>query len=152
MQQNYPISSIKSILQKRGWIDIPSSGVSMYPLIKQGDICRFIPLESTRKLKKGDILLFVHEKGSLVGHRYYRQYVKDGETFFIFKGDTNALPDTPVKSSQIVGKLSLIKKGKLQFKPQGLLIKLWGIIVFTLPFLPRLCREYLSRKSNIRDG
>ncbi|MFC3884799.1 hypothetical protein ACFOU2_15520 [Bacillus songklensis] len=149
-EQQFPIASIKSLLKKKGWIEIPSSGVSMYPLIKQGDICRFIPLDSKSKLKKSEIILFVCEDGRLIGHRYYRTFVENGVSYYVFKGDTNVFPDPPVEGSQLIGKLVLIKKKKFRINPQGSFSQLWGSIVFAFPLVPRYCKKYLSLKSRLR--
>lgn len=108
-ERSLPFSGIKYLLQKQGWVDIPSSGVSMYPLIKEGDICRFIPLGS-KELKKGDVVLFVSNQGQLIGHRYYENFVENGVLYYVCKGDTNISVDSPVLTSQLIGKLVCIKK------------------------------------------
>ncbi|MFD0771240.1 hypothetical protein ACFQZ1_21070 [Bacillus sp. CGMCC 1.60114] len=136
------ISGIKYLLQKQGWVDIPSSGVSMYPLIKEGDICRFVPLGS-KELRKGEVVLFVSNQGQLVGHRYYDNFVENGVLYYKCKGDTNVSVDSPVKKSQLIGKLVCIKKKKFQLNCDGFIARLWRCIVLTLPSLPRWCRKYL---------
>lgn len=148
--QNSPIANINRLLEKRGWIDIPSSGISMYPIIKEGDICRFVPFNEDKELKKGEIILFISDYGQLVGHRFYRKYVENGVPYFLFKGDTNVVPDPPVTASQLVGKLILIRKRTLRIKPQGSIFQLWGSVVFALPALPRYCKKYLTLRKSLR--
>lgn len=149
-EHSLPVSGIKYLLQKQGWVDIPSSGVSMYPLIKEGDICRFIPLGSNETLKKGEVLLFVSNQGQLIGHRYYNNFVENGVLYYVCKGDTNISVDSPIKKSQLIGKLVFIKKKKFQLNSQGFIAQLWGGIVLTFPSLPRGCKKYLDLRTRLR--
>jgi signal peptidase len=139
---------IKHLLKKKGWVDIPSNGNSMYPLIKEGNICRFISIKE--KLVRGDIILYLSEEGHLVGHRYLHSYVENGALYHIFKGDTNFSPDPPVNENQLIGKLAWIKKKHLCFQAKGLLANWWGAVVLTLPVLPRFCKRF--RYSNSKVG
>ncbi|WP_440603800.1 S24/S26 family peptidase [Bacillus sp. GB_SG_008] len=148
-EHSLPVSGIKYLLQKQGWVDIPSSGVSMYPLIKEGDICRFIPLGS-KEVKKGEVLLFVSNQGQLIGHRYYDNFVEKGVLYYVCKGDTNISVDSPIKKSQLIGKLVFIKKKKFQLNSQGFIAQLWGGIVLTFPSLPRGCKKYLDLRTRLR--
>lgn len=138
-----PAFSIKAILERKGWIDIPAYGVSMYPFIKEGDICRFIPLDSSASFKKGDIFLFQSEDGRLVGHRYIRSFMKDQVLYHSFKGDTNVQFDPPVLTSQLIGKLDRIKKRSWHVRTDGMTASGWGKLVFSFPFIPRLCKKIL---------
>ncbi|MEI4828881.1 hypothetical protein WAX78_15420 [Bacillus sp. FJAT-53711] len=148
-ERSLPLSGIKYLLQKQGWVDIPSSGVSMYPLIKEGDICRFIPLGS-EELKKGEVVLFVSNQGQLIGHRYYENFVENGVLYYVCKGDTNISVDSPVQISQLIGKLVCIKKKKFQLNSKGFIAQLWGGIVLTFPSLPRGCKKYLNLRKRLR--
>ena len=132
------MEKIKFLIEKRGWIDIPASGKSMYPLIKEGDICRFVPIDSKEKLTRNDIILFLADQGQLIGHRFSHQYI-DKKVYYIFKGDTNMLPDSPVEESQLIGKLTSIKKGHFRLVQTGMIARLWSVVCFTFPMLPRYC-------------
>ena len=55
-------------LQRRGWIELPSFGMSMYPLIREGDVSRFESIQP-EQLRVGDICLFVSVQGIMTGHR-----------------------------------------------------------------------------------
>jgi signal peptidase I len=143
-QQKLSVFNIHQLIKKRGWIDIPSSGVSMFPLIKEGDVCRFMPFKTTNDLKKGDIILFVTHQGNLVGHRFCGKFTKNEYPFFIFKGDTNYNSDPPVEEWQLVGRLVHIKKRRFTLKSHGALFQLWGGIVQLMPFLPRYCKSIIK--------
>lgn len=135
-------SNIKAILEKKGWIDIPAYGVSMLPLIREGDVCRFIPLSAAGSLQKGDIFLFQTEDGHLVGHRYCRSFVKEQVLYHSFKGDTNVQFDPPVLTDQLIGKLDVIKKRSWKLHAEGRFMKGWSKLVFAYPILPRLFKTY----------
>jgi signal peptidase I len=140
-QHNLPVINLKQLIKKRGWIDIPSSGDSMYPLIKEGDICRFQHILYPEKLKKGEIILFVTPEGNLVGHRCYRRLIKNGRLYIECKGDTNFIQDPLVEQSQLVGKLVQIKKRRMTLKSEGFLFQIWASIVYRMPALPRYCKR-----------
>ena len=148
-ERSLPVSGIKYLLQKQGWVDLPSVGVSMYPLIQEGDICRFIPLGS-EEVRKGEVLLFVSNQGQLIGHRYFDNFVENGVLYYVCKGDTNFSVDYPVEKSQLIGKLAYIKKEKFQLNSKGFIARLWGGIVLTFPSLPRGCKKYLELRTRLR--
>jgi len=144
------ITGLRYLLQKKGWIDIPSSGTSMYPLIKEGDICRFIPLSPAEKINMGDIILFLSDHERLIGHRYIKSFAEGESVYCIFKGDMNAHPDPPVERSRLIGRLALIKKRSFHLNPDGMLPRLWGALVLAIPGFPRKCRTYLALQDKVR--
>lgn len=150
MKDNLLYENINRIMKKKGWIDIPSFGVSMYPLIKEGDVCRFTSINGADNIKEGDIILYVTEEGQLVGHRYLHFFNQDGIRYYVLKGDTNVFWDHPIKSSQMIGKVEYIRKRKLLIRAQGFISKIWGNIAITLPIMPRLCKQYLSLHQRIK--
>ena len=149
-ESNVSVAGIKYLLQKQGWVDIPSSGVSMYPLIQDGDICSFIPLGSKETLRKGEVILFVSHQGQLIGHRYYDTFVENDVIYYVCKGDTNISDDFPVTTSQLIGKLVCIKKKNFQLNAQGFIAQLWRGIVLIFPRLPRGCKKYLYLRTRLR--
>ncbi len=145
-EHNFPVAGIQYVIDKKGWIEVPASGVSMYPLIQAGDICRFIPLNPDQ-IAKGDIILFLSNDGRLVGHRYHRSFIKERTLHHTFKGDTNFQYDSPVFTSQLIGRLVRINKRAWYLDPDGLLAKSWGRLIFAFPPLPRFCKRWLSWKN-----
>lgn len=146
------IDEINYILQKKGYIEIPSRGVSMYPLIKEGDLCRFVPIQSMDELIKGDIVLYQSKQGHIVGHRFYDKIEKDSTPYYIFKGDTHLNPDSPVPESHLIGKLVRIKKRTFSIEPFGRIAQLWGCVVRLLPVLPRFCKALRCFRTRIEKG
>lgn len=146
---NASAAGIKYVLEKKGWMDVPASGVSMYPLIKKGDICRFIALDPDH-IRKGDIILFLTNEGRLVGHRYYRSFIRNRIIYHTFRGDTNAQFDSPVMTGQCIGKLTRIKKGTWVLNQDGMLAKGWGRLVLIFPAFPRFCKRFLSLKNRFK--
>lgn len=136
---------IKDIIRKQGWVELPAEGTSMYPLIKQGNICRFIPCEAM-KLKKGEIILFYTLSGSLVAHRLLSVESINEQVTYRLKGDTNFGADEPVGQEQLIGKLSSINKGKYRIKLPSLSVHVWSQMILLFPILTVFLRAYLNRR------
>ena len=86
-------------------IKVTVSGVSMYPLLIDGDI---ITIEKTDEYAIGDIVVFIYKYDELVVHRLLK--IKDG-TYFC-KGD-NSFRLEDLKKEQIIGKVILKNDRKL---------------------------------------
>lgn len=145
------VQLIHKTIGKTGWIELPAEGTSMYPLIKTGDLCRFRACDPDT-LKRADVALFYTESGKLVAHRFYYKQVSDQNIVFLFKGDTNLGFDEPICGEQIIGKLTVIKRGKKEInvgKPTSIL---WGQLIMTIPIMSDLLQRYLRRKSYLQSG
>jgi signal peptidase I len=140
------IMGIKTFLRSKGWFDLPSSGMSMYPLIQQGDVCRFIPIAAADSLKKGDVLLYQSGDGRLIGHRYFRSFTRNNKRYYLLKGDTNDTCDPPITEQQLVGKLLYIKRRKHTINIESSFVKLWTFIVLSYPILPKYCKKVFTLK------
>jgi signal peptidase I len=132
----HTIDLIDQAMKKKGWIDLPAQGTSMYPLIKRGDICRFTSCEPS-SIRKGDIILYRSKSGSLVAHRFYQLRHMGHEVQYIFKGDTNLGLDEPVTQDQIIGKMMT-----------NFSADIWSGIILSFPFLSKILRIYLNRKES----
>ncbi|WP_430509949.1 signal peptidase I [Gottfriedia solisilvae] len=136
------ISLFKDSIKKNGWLDLPAQGFSMYPLIREGNICRFIPHEPSL-LKKGDIVLFYTLTGQLITHRLCKTIAENGEQFFLFKGDSNLGFDELVREHQIIGKLVHIQGRSLQI--ENFLAIVFGRLILSSPVLSRIFRMYINK-------
>jgi len=114
----------RRILYTRGYVRIPSRDESLAPLIRPGDICHFEPVRNFRELKKGDVLLYVTERGDLVSRRLVGTAMRNGETCLILRGDGAKQPKEEVAVSQVLGKM----------RPMGFGMKLWGLMAAHFPF------------------
>ena len=135
---------MKEQIEKTGTLEIPSVGTSMYPLIKAGNMCTFIPFQPN-EARKGDIILFLTNEGRLVGHRILYISKDDGDIRYICKGDANLTADMPVTADNIIGKLVSIKKSNRRISVQSPFIKLWGRVIMTFPVISRVLQRSARR-------
>lgn len=140
------IHLLTTVLKKYGVIDLPAHGVSMYPLIKNGDICSF-KVCNPYKLNKGDIALFISGSGQLVAHRFYRVSRENKKQLFLFKGDTNLGYDEPITAQQVIAKLTQIKRENKIARVTGITDKLWKHLLPIFPFFSAWIRLFLSLRS-----
>jgi signal peptidase I len=142
------IQAIARLIREIGELEIPSSGTSMRPLIREGDRCRFVPLAGRPSL--GDILLVAEADGRLVGHRLIRVAEAGEETLYICKGDSNLNPDAPARANQIIGKMTDIRKRRFVMRADQGLARWWGRLLVRRPGLSRLIRQYVRAERRLR--
>ncbi|MCU4155458.1 S24/S26 family peptidase [Carboxylicivirga sp. A043] len=82
------------LLQEGKQVEVPAHGMSMYPLLKPGDILFVSP----QKPEKGDIGVFISQN-VLIAHRVYKQ---ENATYY-FKGDGLVFADRPVNTTEVIG-------------------------------------------------
>lgn len=135
---------LKNTIQQDGWIELPSFGNSMYPIIRQGEVCRFSTFKPSA-VRKGDILLFYTPSEQLIAHRFYKQE----KSLFVLKGDSNLGYDEPIEEEQIIGKLTVIyKKNKMVRIESGLPV-LWGNWIMTFPILSVFLQKYVTSNFHV---
>jgi signal peptidase len=138
--------TLKNIIETRGHIDIPSQGYSMYPLIRTGDLCRFVPLRG-RQARVGDILLVLSPSGAFVGHRLHK--IVDGGETFVLKGDSNLNLDSPVHASHVLGRMAGIRRrAVLSTRAYDVVGLIWGRLLIWFPFVSVLIHTYLRTIRN----
>jgi signal peptidase I len=142
--------SLKHLMVKRGFIDVPSHGFSMFPLIRTGYICRFVPVEPS-ELKKGEIVLFTVHNQTMVGHRYYGMRKVGEETYYLFRGDSNPSYDPLIHGEQIMGRMVWIRKQGRTLHTGSTWMKLWGMVLVRFPQATRLI-HYVLRFRRSRRG
>lgn len=145
MQAEGGFLAVKSILEKKGYIDIPSQGQSMYPVIGTGDVCRFIPFRENQ-VRLGDIILFVTQSGSLVGHRLCKIVTNGQELYYVCKGDSNLAMDSPIHPKQVLGRMVMIRKSMFRLQTDNLLMTVWGKLIVASPQLSIIIHVYLAGK------
>jgi len=138
---------ISNVIKRYGGVDLPAQGNSMFPFIREGDICRFDLCDGSL-LKRGDIVLFHALSGHLIAHRFYQLKSIHNQLYYVFKGDTNLGLDEPVREDQLIGKLIYIQKGKTVLHQSNSAVKVWSKLILAFPVLSLLLRLYLNRKGN----
>lgn len=136
-------------IKNNGWIDLPSEGTSMYPIIQSGNVCRFVAFNS-KEVKKGDILLYQSPSGQLIAHRVLRIKDKNNQIQYELKGDTNLSFDGPISHEQIIGKLVSINKEKKQIYMDDFPSVIWSFIITTFPIVSKMLKAYLTFKGILK--
>lgn len=143
------IAVVKRWMENQGRIEIRSQGTSMFPFIREGDLCQFQAMEEQRdcnRLRRGDILLFVSGDSRLIGHRLHREERRPEGQRYRFKGDSNLRADEWVDKSQIVGKLVAIQRNHRTIHVARPVPLLWSWLMIHLPWISVLIRLALRIK------
>ncbi|PLT44828.1 hypothetical protein B8V81_3259 [Paenibacillus pasadenensis] len=99
------------MIQKRGAMELTSFGMSMYPLIREGDASRFVRVRA-RDLEVGDVCLFVSGSGILTGHRLVEIRGEGAGRQYVFRGDTSYVADDPVGPEAILGLWTGVRRAR----------------------------------------
>ncbi|HTG71902.1 MAG TPA: hypothetical protein VL921_21795 [Candidatus Udaeobacter sp.] len=142
---NELVPVLTAAIERTGKIELPSSGISMYPLIKEGNISTFMSVRR-EDLKVGDICLFVTEHGLLTGHRLYAVKEDILQEWYIFKGDTCLVPDDPVPFSSIIGRWSGVRRNSRFVPANHWESKLLAALVKYVPKWYKVIRWCAERK------
>jgi signal peptidase I len=143
------VDLVRRVVNKKGSILLPAHGKSMYPFIRQGDICHFEACEATT-FNKGDIVLFTIDSNRLVAHRFMKTIYKDNRTFYLFKGDTNLLFDEPVTQNKIIGKMTAIERRNKKVNLKNMRNNLWSLLIINLPMMSKLLHKMIDRKGDFQ--
>jgi signal peptidase I len=93
-----------TLLAEGKTIRIKAHGYSMYPCIKPGSLLLIEPIQVKGKPVPGEIIILKRENG-LIAHRLIKIVVRNGETTYIARGDSNSTTDHPVRISEIAGRV-----------------------------------------------
>jgi signal peptidase I len=145
----FTVDLVRRVVNKKGIILLPAQGKSMYPFIKQGDICHFEACDPAT-FKKGDVVLFTSGSSRLVAHRYIKEINKDQQIYYLFKGDTNLLFDEPIKPDRIIGKMTAIERNNKTVNLENMWINLWSLLIINLPMMSKLLRRFIYRKEDFQ--
>ncbi|MDR7073351.1 signal peptidase I [Fictibacillus barbaricus] len=143
------VDLIRRVLKEKGNILLPANGKSMFPFIRQGDICHFKDCHPSM-FKKGDVILFVMPPNQLVAHRFIKRIHVDNRISYLFKGDTNLLFDEPVLSDQIIGKMTMIERRKKLLDLNNNWSNIWGLLIIHLPMMSKILRKVTYRKEDFQ--
>lgn len=106
-------------------------GISMYPLLRQGDIgiVRSIP---PYRIKRGELIVYKRD-GRIICHRVIKKEIKADQLYFLTKADFSLYPDEPVSEKEVIGRLealhrddSLVDLNEAKYKLLGTLFMIGG--------------------------
>jgi signal peptidase I len=88
-------------------------GVSMWPLIRDGDLVEIQPA-APDSYRKGDILLYEQQRGVLLVHRVIAVKREDDQMSLLMQGDALRSADGLAALSQVLGRVALVdRNGRL---------------------------------------
>lgn len=99
--------SLKDAIEQNGQILHFTKGISMQPMLKQGENPVIVG-KLSRKLKKRDVILFDGGNDRCVLHRIIK--IKDGK--YLARGDNNLFNDGYIKHEDVLGVLYGYYKGE----------------------------------------
>lgn len=102
-------SAILPVLNEGHILKIPLLGLSMFPLLSGGRDEAVISSIAGKKLKRGDIVLYVREDGTHVLHRIH--HIKNDNFFML--GDAHTSVEGPIRRENVLAVAeAVIRKGK----------------------------------------
>jgi signal peptidase I len=114
MDPNLKISTLRELWQQSNeqtWL--PVTGISMLPLLHEGD--KILISHAFSSVRKGDILIFQKPDG-LVAHRVVRIIKKPNQpNNYLTKGDNCTYFDTPLFEPEVLGKVNSIRKNGREY-------------------------------------
>lgn len=120
---------------------IPLDGLSMFPLLVGGRDEALLSAIQGRKLRRGDIVLFVQEDGAHVLHRIHHIIEND----FFMLGDSQTMIEGPVRRENVLAIAeSLIRKDKTISCSHPVYRFAGGLWLLLRPFRPYILRILLK--------
>lgn len=100
---------------------IKTYGNSMVPFLMDGDVV-YLKKVPFAEIKVDDIITFRRSNIYITHRVIYRNPPLSKKKFVITKGDSNFYPDKKISSSEYIGKVTQIKRGRATLNPQSLYI------------------------------
>lgn len=93
------MTNIELSLKELGYAEVPITGTSMLPLLKEGKDLVEIEASVQKRLKKGDVVLYRKNDGTLVLHRIIKA---ENDNLFTVLGDHQFKNAEQVNKNQII--------------------------------------------------
>ena len=100
----------EEVLCLAGELRLRVTGTSMLPSVWPGDILHIRRQDAAESLP-GDIVL-VRRQGRLCAHRVVKKISKEGEPYWITRGDSLPDDDPPVSGQELLGRVTCILRGR----------------------------------------
>lgn len=147
--------AIRQRLYQHGQIKLTANGQSMFPFIREGDICSFSSLNEESDLKKGSIVLYQSDSGRLIAHRLIgKADNREKSLYWLIKGDSNIFADPPVYPGQLLGILTDIRLNRHRVRLSHIFNPVWTALILNLPRLSWCVHKYLGlrRRAALKFG
>lgn len=109
------LEMVAEALHRGASVSLELHGSSMLPELWPGDVLTVGPVMD-HELAIGD-LVFVVRGGRSFVHRLIRRLKADGGSCWITRGDANLHQDTPLYTSQVLGRVVHIRRGSRNLSP-----------------------------------
>jgi hypothetical protein len=120
------VKNISEDLLENGFnVRMPTTGLSMFPLIQTGDRITITP---QKDLAIGDLVVFARED-NVVCHELINIFERDGSKYYQTRGVGHFSLDEPVAVDQILGKVVRIERDNISLTRKSLLF-LYPILKF----------------------
>jgi len=100
----------EEVLCLAGELRLRVTGTSMLPSVWPGDILHIRRQDAAESLP-GDIVL-VRRQGRLCAHRVVKKISKEGQPYWITRGDSLPDDDPPVSGQELLGRVTCILRGR----------------------------------------
>jgi signal peptidase I len=129
-------------LRTWGVLKLRATGVSMLPTLWPGEL---LTVQSCRaeQFEPGEIVLYMR-RGRFFIHRVVRKQVTGDEAYLITRGDCMPEDDPPVRSGEVLGKITEIQRAGSVFLPARNLSPFRRIVAYML------CHWGLFRRVGLR--
>ena len=114
----------QEVLENGSYLRFRALGGSMFPSIRPGDLLT-AKTENPINISPGEVLLYRREGRPFV-HRLIKKKAINGSLLFIARGDRLTHYDSPILSSQILGKVICIERSGCTIRLDTPFQKFWG--------------------------
>jgi hypothetical protein len=130
------------VLRTSGKLELRAMGVSMLPTLWPGDQ---LAVQSCRmdEVELGDLVLFMRQRRFFI-HRAVGSFPVVNESLLIARGDCMPENDPPVRSSELLGRITGVQRGASSFAPARELSAFCRIVAYLL------CHWGLARRIGLR--
>ncbi len=99
----------KELLKQGLSLEFPVRGISMYPVLKEGDMVRVKKIDAS-EIKIGDLIFAIFPPEEFIVHRVIRKRLNNQELIFITKGDAILSSSEKIHFKDVLGKVISIKR------------------------------------------
>lgn len=138
---------VAKIIRNRGSIDVTCYGITMFPLLREGNITTVVRVRE-EDLHIGDVCLFENAEGHMLMFRIIAIDNKQKPAAYIFRGDTCDQAEQPVPFSRIMGKLKVVHRDGRVIRVHHWEVRLLEAAALQIPYWSRFSRWAANRRYN----